>query len=143
MVSFRNSPAGWKYADWRANIGNLNLDACPRRHDSFGLFRGFCSSLFHGNDKMIWFWYCRFEFSNWWEFFQGLFLKVIVNASPRYQIGVAGSETTGKTLWGFGFSFLYDSILGPLEISFSWGDKTPFNPGAYISRIYFSAGYLL
>ena len=78
-----------------------------------------------------------------WEFIKKLFVKGIVNASPQYRIGVPDNKISGKTLWGFGFGIMYDSILGPIEISFSWGDKTPYDPGIYVSRIYFSAGYLL
>ena len=78
-----------------------------------------------------------------WEFLENLYVNGIVNISPRYKIGFPGSETTGKTLWGFGFGVMYNSILGPIEMSFSWGDKSPYNPGTYVSRIYFSAGYLL
>jgi predicted acylesterase/phospholipase RssA len=78
-----------------------------------------------------------------YEFVSNLFLKGIINTSPHYQLGIAGDEQTGSALWGYGFGVMYNSILGPIELQFAWGDKTPYNPGEKTSRVYFIAGYKL
>lgn len=77
------------------------------------------------------------------EYYSDLYLRAVVNSSPFYSIGLPSNTVEGEPLWGFGFGLLYDSILGPVEISFSWGEKTPFDPGTYIPLLYFTAGYKL
>jgi NTE family protein len=83
----------------------------------------------------------RFDYR--YEVFPNLFVKGIVNTSPHYQLGLPGTEQTGEALWGYGFGFMYKSILGPVELQFAWGDKTPYAPGDKVSRVYFVAGYKL
>ncbi len=81
----------------------------------------------------------RFDYR--YEFIPNLFVKGIVNTSPYYELGLPGTKHTGEALWGYGFGFMYNSILGPVELQFAWGDKTPYDPGKKVSRIYFIAGY--
>jgi predicted acylesterase/phospholipase RssA len=83
----------------------------------------------------------RFDYS--YEVIPNLFVKGIVNTSPHYQLGLPGTEQTGEALWGYGFGFMYNSILGPVQLQFAWGDKTPYDPGKIESRVYFIAGYKL
>ena len=83
----------------------------------------------------------RFDYR--YEVIPNLFVKGIVNTSPYYELGLPGTEHTGEALWGYGFGFMYNSILGPVELQFAWGDKTPYDPGKKVSRIYFIAGYKL
>jgi NTE family protein len=83
----------------------------------------------------------RFDYR--YEVIPSLFLKGIVNTSPHYLLGLPGTEQTGEALWGYGFGLMYNSILGPIELQFSWGDKTPYDPGKKESRVYFIAGYNL
>jgi NTE family protein len=77
------------------------------------------------------------------EFLQDIFVKGMVNSALDYKLGLAQESVSGKPFWGFGFSFLYNSMLGPLELWFTWGNKTPYQPDVMISRIYFTAGYRL
>jgi NTE family protein len=83
----------------------------------------------------------RFDYR--YEFLPNTFIKGIVNTSPVYQLGLPGNTKTGEALWGYGFGLMYNSILGPVELQFAWGDKTPYDPGEKVSRIYFVAGYKL
>jgi hypothetical protein len=79
-----------------------------------------------------------------WQFLQGIYINGIVNTSFNYKLGIPGSTVTGKPFWGYGFSFTYSSILGPIELYFTWGDETPYNPGSNkVLRTYFWAGYSL
>ena len=83
----------------------------------------------------------RFDYR--YEFLPNTFLKGIVNTSPVYQIGLPGNTQTGEALWGYGFGLMYNSMLGPVEFQFAWGDKTLYNPGEKVFRFYFIAGYKL
>ena len=83
----------------------------------------------------------RFDYR--YEVVSNLFLKGIINTSPHYQLGLPGETQTGEALWGYGFGLMYNSILGPIELQFAWGDKTPYEPGIKTSRVYFVAGYKL
>jgi NTE family protein len=78
-----------------------------------------------------------------YEFLPNAFIKGIINTSPVYQLGPPGNTQTGEALWGYGFGLMYNSILGPIELQFAWGDKTPYDPGHKVSRVYFVAGYKL
>ena len=90
-----------------------------------------------GTRFFIW----RFDYR--YRIFKDLYLQAVLNSSPHYRLGLPGTEVDGTSIWGFGFGLIYDSILGPLKLDFSWGEKTPFYPGTYLSRIYFTAGYRL
>jgi len=83
----------------------------------------------------------RFDYR--YEFIPNIFVKGIINSAPIYKLGLPGEEQTGEALWGYGFGLMYSSILGPVELQFAWGDKTPYDPGNKESRIYFIAGYKL
>jgi len=83
----------------------------------------------------------RFDYR--YEFLPNTFIKGIVNTSPIYQLGLPGFTQTGEALWGYGFGLMYNSILGPVEFQFAWGDKTPYDPGKKVARFYFVAGYNL
>ena len=79
-----------------------------------------------------------------WQFLSGLYLTGIVNTALKYELGLPDISTSGKPLWGYGFSFMYSSIMGPIKLYLTWGDKTPYDPGgAKEIRYYFWAGYSL
>jgi len=65
----------------------------------------------------------------------------VLNASPIYRLGSPKDPHTGPILWGFGFGLIYNSVLGPIEIDLSWGDKNAYEPGTYVPRYFFTAGY--
>ncbi len=73
----------------------------------------------------------------------GIYIRGVVNASPIYRLGLSKNFHTGSTLWGFGFGMIYNSVLGPVEIDFTWGEKNTYQPGTYLPRFYFTAGYNL
>ena len=83
----------------------------------------------------------RFDYR--YEFLPNTFIKGIINTSPIYELGSPGDTQYGQALWGYGFGLMYNSILGPIELQFAWGDKTPYDPGQKVSRVYFVAGYKL
>jgi predicted acylesterase/phospholipase RssA len=103
------------------------------------------SHMFYGLDYSqgmgIEFLILRFDYR--YEVIPNLFVKGIINTSPHYQLGLPGTEQTGDALWGYGFGLMYNSILGPVQLQFAWGDKTPYDPGNKVSRVYFIAGYKL
>jgi hypothetical protein len=79
-----------------------------------------------------------------WQFFQGIYITGIVNTAFNHKLGLPETNIKGKAFWGYGVCFTYSSILGPLELYFTWGDKTPYDPGgAQEMRTYFWAGYSL
>jgi len=44
-------------------------------------------------------------------------------------------------IWGGGISLIYKSMFGPVSLTISRGDKSPYNPGDKSVRYYFNAGY--
>jgi len=100
-------------------------------------FYGLAYSQGMGTEFLI----LRFDYR--YEFIPSLFIKGIVNISPHYQLGLPGTEKTGEALWGYGFGLMYNSLLGPIELQFAWGDETPYDPGKKESHVYFIAGYNL
>jgi predicted acylesterase/phospholipase RssA len=77
------------------------------------------------------------------QFLTNVYLRGAVNAAPLYRIGLPKNFQTGKPLWGFGFGLIYSSIIGPIEINLTWGEKTTYQPGTYVSRFFLTAGYNL
>ncbi len=81
----------------------------------------------------------RFEYR--YEYRKDIFLKGIINSVFDYNLGEASDPIVGKPLIGYGVGVEFASLLGPLQVLFARGDKTPYAPGEQRSFIYFTAGY--
>lgn len=83
--------------------------------------------------------FLRFDYR--YEYKKDIFLKLIGNAGYRYNSNFEVQPQTKRFLWGAGFGVEFQSILGPLQAIFSWGEKSIADPGTLQSRIYITAGY--
>jgi NTE family protein len=77
----------------------------------------------------------RYEFKN------DIFFKIFANSSFDHNFGSETDPIYGEPFFGYGASIIFDSILGPLELTVAQADETPVNPGTKETQVYFSAGY--
>jgi predicted acylesterase/phospholipase RssA len=75
------------------------------------------------------------------EYKKDIFLKLLANAAFDHRIRSYTLPVAGRFLWGYGAGVQFLSIFGPIEIVYSRGESTIFNPGNKSNYFYFSAGY--
>lgn len=76
-----------------------------------------------------------------YEFKKDIFFKVFGNASFDHNFGSETDPIYGEPFFGYGAGIIFDSILGPLELTVAQADETPISPGKKETQVYFSAGY--
>ncbi len=72
------------------------------------------------------------------EYINNLFFSLLLNSAFDYDMLVNSRK---KSLWGGGVSLSYKSIFGPVNLTVSYGDTSPYAPGDKSIRYYFTAGY--
>ncbi len=81
----------------------------------------------------------RFDYR--YQYKPDLFLKLIVNTVLNYEYHFENFTYKPEPVWGYGISLTFLSTIGPLELIFSRGEESVFNPGNKKNNIYFTAGY--
>ena len=77
-----------------------------------------------------------------YEFSKNFFLLLAGNIAFDYQYGGLRPPENNQLIGGWGVGLMFSSVLGPFEMMYSRGDKSPLNPGETQYNYYFKAGYI-
>jgi NTE family protein len=77
-----------------------------------------------------------------YEFKKDIFIKLMGNAAFGYRVDGQSPPSGNNIILGYAIGIQLQSIIGPFEIIYSRGDKSPLNPGPKQYNYYFKAGVI-